>query len=455
MKIRSRLGLLFTLLVAALLVCFCLSIYYFSSLHRKNEFYKRLRAEAYASVELLFGTETISPELFKLLDLNEITVLYQEEIIIYNEADQIIYESGTDYLAVDKRILDRIRQQQEVSFRRGQREVIGVLYEDQSNRYVVFVSAIDKYGFSKQANLALILSIGWLMMVLAVAYVGHIFAQNALKPMSRVVRQVNKITASSLSLRVEEGSNKDEIAELSHTFNKMLDRLEEAFRLQRQFISHASHELRTPLTAISGQIEVALMGEQPAEEYKTVLVSLHEDVKELIKLSNGLLNLAGISADTTALRIASMRLDELLWQSRSDLLAGHPEYKIRIHLLEMPEEEAGMLILGNAVLLKAAFMNLMENGCKFSPQKAVAVSLSRQEHAFALSFADEGIGIPEEDLPRIFEPFYRATNAKTIAGHGIGLSLTQRVIALHNGSIQIDSKPGNGTTFRLLLPVKA
>ncbi len=444
---------MFTTLAAALLLGFCLAIYFFSSLHRKTEFANRLRSEAYASVELLFGSQTISPELFKLLDLNEITVLYEEEIIIYDNQNQIIYESGTDYLDVDQRLFDEIRREQEVYFRRGDREVIGLSYTDRGSNLVVFVSAIDKYGFSKQANLALILSLGWLVMVGAVAYAGHIFAYNALKPMSRVVKQVKNIRASSLSLRVEEGTNKDEIAELSHTFNKMLDRLEESFRLQRQFISHASHELRTPLTAISGQIEVALLEEQPAEEYKSVLVSLHDDVKELIKLSNGLLNLAGISTESSALRLAPLRLDELLWQARSDLLAGHPNYSIRIHMQEMPDDEAELYIMGNAVLLKTAFLNLMENGCKFSEPPAITVGLSRQKNFFVLTFTDKGIGIPPEDLARIFEPFYRATNAKTTAGHGIGLSLTQRIILLHQGSIEIHTETGSGTTFELKLPV--
>jgi signal transduction histidine kinase len=452
MTIRTRLKLLFTLLVATLLLLFCISIYYFSSLHRKHEYNDRLKAEAYAAVKLLFGKETISPELFKLLDRHQITVLYAEEIIIYNYLNQIVYESGTDYLAVNKALLDQVRLEKEVYFRRGQREVAGVFYTDQFNRYVVLASGIDKYGFSKQTNLALILSLGWLVMVLGVAYAGHVFSHNALKPMARVVKQVNRITASSLSLRVEEGPSKDEIAELAHTFNQMLDRLEEAFRIQRSFISHASHELRTPLTAISGQIEIALLADQAAEEYKMVLLSLQEDVKDLIKLSNGLLSLAGITADTSTLRLVLIRLDELLWQAREELLSSQPGYNVRINLLEMPAEETGLYISGNALLLKAAFINLMENGCKFSPQKKVIVELSRQKDTFAVTFTDQGIGIPQEELPRIFEPFYRATNAKTITGHGIGLSLTKRIIALHQGSIHIDSDPGRGTTFTILFP---
>ncbi|MDO1449883.1 HAMP domain-containing sensor histidine kinase [Rhodocytophaga aerolata] len=452
MTIRTRLTLLFTLLVATLLLVFCLSIYYFSSLHRKNEFYNRLKAEAYASVELLFGKETISPELFKLLDRNQITVLYAEEIIIYNYLNEIIYESGTDYLAVDNEILNQVRLEKEVYFKQGQREIAGIFYTDKYNRYVVFTSAIDKYGYSKQANLALILSVGWLVMVLVVFYAGRIFSFNALQPITRVIRQVAKITASNLNLRVEEGKNEDEIKQLANTFNEMLNRLEEAFRAQRSFISHASHELRTPLTAISGQIEVALLADQSVAEYKAVLTSLHEDTQDIIRLSNGLLSLAGLSTDTLLTRYTSLRLDELLWQARSELLGSHPDYTIRIRLPEMPEDDAALFINGNALLLKAVFINLMENGCKFSPKKQVKVELAFEPQAFRITFTDEGIGIVAEDLPHIFEPFFRAANVGTIPGHGIGLSLARRIIDLHQGSITIHSVLKQGTTIAIILP---
>lgn len=452
MNIRTRLTYLFTLLVATLLLLFCLTIYLLSARYRKNEFYNRLRAEAFTSVELLFGSETISPELFKLLDRNQLTVLYGEEIIIYNYLNKIVYESGTDYLAVKETLLNQVRLEKEVYFRQGEREIAGIFYTDQFNRYVVFTSAIDKYGFSKQANLALILSIGWLVMVLIVWYTGRLFSFNALKPISRVIKQVNKITASQLNLRVEAGKNKDEIAQLAYTFNQMLDRLQEAFQVQRSFISHASHELRTPLTAISGQIEVALLSEQTLEEYKAVLLSLLEDTQGLIKLSNSLLTLAGINMDTTLTHYTAMRLDELLWQSRSELIKIHPDYSIRISLPQLPEDEKVLMMNGNALLLKAVFINLMENGCKFSPKKQALVSFTWQQQWFQITFSDEGIGIPPEDLPHIFEPFYRAANAKTIAGHGIGLSLANRILALHQGTLNISSAPGEGTTFTITLP---
>ncbi len=452
MTIRTRLTLLFTLVVASLLGVFCWVIFFFAEMHRKQEFYQRLKAEAFTSAGLLFGKATISPELFKILDRNQLTVLNEEELIIYNYLDQLVYESGTDYLTVDKEILGQVRLQKELRLRRGDREIAGVLFASGSNRFVVFASGVDKYGFSKQRNLALILSAGWLLATGIVFMAGRFFARKALEPMTRVISQVAAISASRLELRVNEGNGKDEIARLARTFNQMLGRLEEAFRLQRAFVSNASHEMRTPLTSITGQIEVSLLTDEEPGELRATLQSVLEDVRHLNRLTNGLLTLAGVSIDEATVSLTPLRLDELLWVVRSDLLKMHPSYTVRVEMADLPEKEGDLSIPGSETLIKTALFNLMENGCKFSPDHAVRVQFQPQQSHILVAFRNYGPAIPTQELPMIFKPFHRGTNARHISGHGIGLSLTDRIIRLHRGSLQVDSADGTGTTFTVTLP---
>jgi signal transduction histidine kinase len=454
MTIRTRLTLLFTGVVASLLGVFCGVIYFFAERHRAQEFRERLRTEASNSARLLFGRATISPELFKLLDRNQITVLNREEIIIYDARNQLVYESGTDYLSVDQTTLDQVRLRREVQFRRGDREIVGVLFANGTNRLVVFASGMDKYGFSQQRNLALILSTGWLLATGLVFLAGRFFARKSLQPMTRVISRVDSITASRLELRVDEGNGQDEIAQLARTFNRMLDRLEEAFRLQRAFVSNASHEMRTPLTAITGQIEVALLTEEEPQELRATLQSVLEDVRQLNRLTNGLLTLASISVDETTVSLAPLRVDELLWGVRSDLLKMHPAYTVRVEMDELPEREADLSLPGSETLLKTALFNLMENGCKFSPDHTVQVRLQRLPGYFSVRFHNRGPAIPTEELPLIFKPFHRGSNAYRTPGHGIGLSLTDRIIRLHQGSLRVDSAPDTGTAFTVLLPAQ-
>ncbi|MCU0341965.1 MAG: two-component sensor histidine kinase, partial [Spirosomaceae bacterium] len=160
MKIRTRLTLLFTAVVSVLLLLFCIIIYMISEQQRRLEFYQRLDAEATTSAKMFFGSEVISRELYKLLDENHITVLNDEEIIIYNYQDSLIYESGTDVLKVDRNTLNRVRLEKEIRWREGEREIVGVYFTDPDDRLVVFASAIDKYGFQKIKNLAWVLGIG-------------------------------------------------------------------------------------------------------------------------------------------------------------------------------------------------------------------------------------------------------------------------------------------------------
>ncbi|TAE49509.1 MAG: sensor histidine kinase, partial [Bacteroidetes bacterium] len=410
---------------------------------------ERLRAEATTSVELLFGRETLSPELFKLLDKNHMTVLNDEEIIIYNYQNKIIYESGTDFLNVRKADLDRVRLTGEAFWREGDREIIGIPYNDARNRFVVFASAVDKYGFSKQRTLALLLVVGWLLGTGVVALTGYYFAGRALQPIQRILGEVDAVTASSLNQRLHEAPNDDELTQLARRFNRMLDRLEEAFRMQRAFVSNASHELRTPLTAITGQLEVALLANDDPDELRETIHSVLDDVRGLNRLANGLLSLANVSLDESAVKMQPLLADELMWQMRQTLLKQHPHYTV---LVLLPDQQADWQLVGNESLLGSACYNLLENGAKYSPDHRVTAQLSATAEAVTIRVHNDGPPLDADELPELFKPFRRGSTGRGISGHGIGLSLTERIVRLHRGRISVESSAETGTVFTMMLP---
>ncbi|MCU0352851.1 MAG: HAMP domain-containing histidine kinase [Cytophagales bacterium] len=459
MSIRTRLTILFTAVVMVLLLLFCLAIFLLAERYRREEFYQRLEQEAYTSAELLFGRSAVSPELFKLLDKNQMTVLNQEEIIIYDQNNKLVYESGEDYLTVTPETLLRVRLEGKVRLREGRREVVGVRVSGRQ-QLVVFASAVDKYGFSKQQNLAFVLSVGWLVATLCVLAVGWLYAGRMLQPMQRIVARMDEITASRLNLRLETGDGRDEIAQLAQRFNDMLDRLEEAFRVQRAFVSNASHELRTPLTAITGQLEVSLLADEIPPQLRQTMQSVLDDVRELNRLTNGLLTLAGMSLDEAITGLMPVAVDELLWQVRKEVLKTRPNAAVRLDL-EEGSDNAGrdpdasrFVVPANESLLRVALFNLMENGCKFSPDNQVSVQASARKGFVWLRFHNRGLAIPPADLAKIFEPFRRGSNARAVPGHGIGLSLTERIVRIHRGSITVESDEQAGTSFVLKLPTE-
>jgi signal transduction histidine kinase len=150
--------------------------------------------------------------------------------------------------------------------------------------------------------------------------------------------------------------------------------------------------------------------------------------------------------------MAALRVDELIWQTKDDLLKHHAEFIINIDLDENLDDEFKLTIRGDDQLLKAAFTNIIENGCKYSNDRTTNVFIQSSDGAVVLRFRDNGIGIPPADLPNIFEPFYRGTNTKNIKGHGIGLSMVKGIIRLHKGTIHLHSAAGSGTTVMVSLP---
>jgi signal transduction histidine kinase len=452
MKVRNKLTFLFTFLVATILLLFSLSIYYFYSLYRKNEFYNRLQEKAFTTVRLLKEVNGINAQMLQTIDRNEITSLYDEEVTIYNEQDAIIYDSGNTPVPVSTDFIRKVREGKTYQMRNGQKEILAVRYTGAEDLLVVVISAVDKYGFSKVEILTNILVIGWFVSVGLVFIAGWFFSGNAMKPVANIVKQVKDITASNLSARLITGNSQDELTQLARTFNEMLARLDEAFAAQKIFVSHASHELRTPLAILTSQLEVELMEDKLSGRYRKKFESILEEIQSMSELTNGLLELAKANSDAKAISFEMIRIDEILWQAQTELSRKNPDYLISIDFQEQPEEENALIVSGNESLLKRALMNLMENGCKFSDNKQVRILLHVKPRTIAIRFIDEGVGISREDISHIFEPFYRSERTRHVTGHGIGLALTLKVIELHGGDLYVHSQPGKGTTMTVELP---
>lgn len=459
MKIRTKLALYFTLIVASILLFFAISIYYLSSNYRQQQFYSRLKEKATNTAKLLIEIDEVSYDLLKIIDKNTVSLAHRR-IIIYNSMNQKIYDdndtsaqSTSNMQLYSDTFLEKVRSKGEIRFNEGRKEAMAIVYDGKTSQFVVVASALDIYGLSKLRNLKLILIGGLLVCVIATMLAGWIYSGRMLHPISEVVREVDKITAFNLNKRVNEGNGKDEIAHLAVTFNQMLDRIEEAFNIQKSFVSNASHELRTPLTAITGQIEVSLMKKRSTEEYESVLSSVLEDTRNLNKLTNGLLELTHANMDIAGLKLNNIRIDELLLQVKNEVVKRNSNYKINFQIESLPEDELKLIVLGSEQLLKTAFTNIIENACKFSSGKEVHLSFLASNSRIELSVKDRGIGISAIDVQNIFQPFFRGSNAKKFSGHGLGLSLAQKIIQLHNGILSIDSVINSYTLVKVTFPL--
>ena len=453
MKIRLKLTLLFTALFAALLLVFATAIYFSNAKDREESYYNRLRHQALTKANLLLGAK-VQPSVLQLIYKNSLNSLPQEEVAVYDTAFNLLYHDAVyiDRVKETRSMIDSIVRLKEIHIFVKDLQAIGFLYHYGGKDYVVTAAARDIDGLEKLRDLRIALIVGFCGAILLTIIAGSLFSRQALQPVSQMVDKVEEITASHLDLRISEGRGKDEMAELAITFNRMLDRLENSFEAQRQFVSNISHELRTPLATIIGELEIAAKKGRTPAEYEELTRLILQDARRLVKLSNGLLDLAKASYDKAEIAFKEVRLDELLLDTRQAVLKSNPDYGVNIIFEREIEEDDFISVLGNEYLLKVAFTNLIDNGCKFSDDRESTVAISFHAKNVILRFSDTGIGISPEDIARIFTPFYRGANKKYTEGHGIGLSLTDKIIHLHQGSLSVASRVSEGTTFTVELP---
>ena len=453
MQIRTRLTFQFLLIGGAIMIIASIAIYFSSASFRRDDFYNRLRNKARSTANLLIDTDKAEAESFLKIEKDNPVNLQNQKIIILNFNNDTVYSSDEKGdIKINNVIIDRVKSGNKVFYRQEPFEVLGTLYSTKYDRFVVLAAATDLEGTLHLEKLKNILLFVCLISLILFSIGGWFFAGKALKPISDVVKKVEDISITSLNLRVLEGNGTDEIGRLAKTFNKMLERLETSFAMQKTFIANASHELRTPLTSINGQLEVLMMKDRSTTEYKSALNSVLDDIKALIDLSNRLLLIARTSAEGPVNYNKKVRIDEILWQSQEELSRFNNRYRINISIDNSLTDSEQMIVAGDDSLLKVAVSNLIDNACKYSPDNTVDIKFRHLEKFIEVVFTDKGIGIPEKDLQKIFEPFYRGTNTHSISGSGIGLPLVNQIINNHNGSVKIYSQVDKGTVVTILLP---
>jgi signal transduction histidine kinase len=432
-----------------------LAIYYLSATSRRENFYDRLTNRVWSISRLLFETPGYDADRIRRIENNNPFRLRNEKIIVLDFNNEIIYSSDeTGEIELRNDVIERVRLSEKVRYRQGPYEVLGVLYITDLQRFVVIAAATDTEGRTYLNKLRLIMIIACLVSLIMFFIAGWVYSERALKPISDVIEQVEDISITSLNLRVPEGNGTDEIGRLARTFNRMLERLEKSFSVQKDFIANASHELRTPLTSINGQLEVLVMKDRSSEEYKTALASVLDDIKSLIDLSNRLLLIARTSAEGPVNFHKRIRIDEILWQAKEEMIKFKKDYRVEISIDESLTETEQMMVTGDESLIKIAFTNIIDNACKYSKDKTVKITLISSDKWITTIFRDNGIGISKEEIKKVFEPFYRGSNAQTISGSGIGLPLVSQIINNHNGTIEIKSKIGQGTEVIIKLPLE-
>jgi heavy metal sensor kinase len=309
----------------------------------------------------------------------------------------------------------------------------------------------EKMNLLKTYRIVLSLSVLGIMIISSSG--GFLIARKALTPVKEISQAIDRISESNLSERITSANIPKELKVLASSFNRTFDRLEKSFSRQRQFVSDASHELRTPLSVILSQSEIILRRERSTEEYKNVLAAILGASKLVSGIVQKLLTLARLSTDKFELKMEDTDLRKIIYESVKLLSPVAEQKGVSINILT----DEKYMARGDREALLELFVNIIDNAIKYNvPEGKIDVAFRKEKDFLVTEIRDTGIGIPEEDLERIFDRFYRVdkSRSKEAGGSGLGLSIAQWVAHAHHGRVEVKSEVNQGSTFIVYLPAQ-
>lgn len=316
---------------------------------------------------------------------------------------------------------------------------------------IYFVQVLTDLQNLREASNAIVRIALWLspLLLLASTGGGYWLSTRALAPVDRIIESSRSISFTRLRQRLVVPRTGDELQRLSETLNEMIQRLEAAFLSVVQFTADASHELRSPIAFIRTTAEVALVQPRSQESYRAALNAIHEEAQRMTEVIEQLLTLARADTSSSTLKLTSMDIREPVSHALSKILPLASSKGIGLQA-DLPEKEA--TVLGDRTSLQRLFLILIDNAVKYTPYGGtVSVRISGGDNLICVAVRDTGIGIPENELTKIFDRFYQADKARPrdAGGSGLGLSIGRWIADAHGAKIHVESKPNAGSEFRV------
>jgi len=327
-------------------------------------------------------------------------------------------------------------------------------YENGQGLWVRGLYAMDDASDTLAAIQRIMVFILPLILILAI-FAGHRITKRAFEPIAEITNAANSIHhGQDLSKRLPQGQAKDELYDLTETLNSMISRLDEAFKVEKQFSSDVSHELKTPLAVILAECEYILQQDREANEYKESLETIQAQTQRTMSMVQQLLQISRTINKETAMEKELFSLSMLAESLVEELSMVAEEQGVSV----VGDIEPGIEITADETLIMRVMMNLMTNGIKYRKQDVdnayVKMSIKQTNNQIFISVSDNGIGIAEEDQVNVFRRFYKVDKSRNRQGEsfGLGLAMVKWIVEAHDGSISVESRVGEGSTFTVILP---
>lgn len=384
MRTGHKISLIYSGITIGLLLVAGMVFYFFSSNYIRNLYFHYMEEKAHAVAEEKFSKDELDPVKYRNVVLRrKNSIPTSKELFIRVDNRQMAQQSLEAYLTDEQ--IQRLYANQTVNFEHGEEVGTAFVYYDNTGTFAVIVLSRNPYG----TDIAHTLRWALLLLVLVSA---------------AVLWLISRLYAM-----------------------RMLDRIDRDYQTEKMFVNNASHEINNPLTAIQGECEVALLADRTVPEYKDTLRRIAQEADRVVTIMRELLRFSHVRSGEGLGEREPVKIGALL-----ESVAG------KQCDVECRDD---FTVTGDANLLRMAFHNLINNAVKYSDGKSVSITIADRR----VVIRDQGIGIPPEDLPHIFEPFFRASNTGSVSGHGVGLALAKAILEKHGARIKVQSRPGVGT----------
>jgi two-component system, OmpR family, sensor histidine kinase ArlS len=448
MNLKQRFALYFSVLFTVVLGAVLLALFSMYYKYRVDEFQLRLVDKATTSVNLLVDLEDEDKQILRNLDQNSINKLYSEKIVIFNSDQKLIYSSLDDAVVKwQPSDFEYLKSKKQFFRHDGVFDVIGIYIKSNDKPYYVFVAAEDVYGNRKLEFLTFALLTVFGVGVVLVWLLSYYVSKRSFAVLDELKDSIAEITDKELMYRLKDRNKKDEVDALAKAFNSMMDRLDVAYRKQKEFIYNASHELRTPVSRLLMQLQNLIQLEEHSPATDRYLTSLLEDANQMTEIISSLLLLSKIDENEKLNYLPLCRIDEVIFEAMQSTLKTYPDFHIRFNIENITKNEDLVEVKGDYSLLKIVFLNLLKNACIYSSDNQVDIRIIQEELLVKVIFTNNGSTLSELEKESIFKAFSRGENSRKVEGTGLGLRIVERILYYHHAEISYDVPNENVNQF--------
>lgn len=441
MKIRNKILLYFSSTVIGLTLVSFVVIYYLFSEYREEEFQQQQLEKITYTVRLVSEHKRKSEQLSSMLDEQDIHDFYDEKLLIYDGAKELIF-SSIDNLEIRSagQILHELSPNRRwIETKGGDYDIVGAYLESEGKAYYAISKAFDSEGYSKRDFLGKLLTGLFVIFTLVVWLITRHLSNIISRPIVALSEKLSKMVVED-SAGIEITTSTSELKTLAGKFNELLARTRESFVFQKHTIHHISHELKTPIAILVSELE-KLQKEEDMEQVRLQAHRLAGNAKSLGGIINVLLEISKIDSGQAISR-GAVRVDELLFDIIGELNRIHPTYIFELNYPSDSFDESRLYISANRLLMKQAFQNLLLNGVSYSDNGKVEVLIEfPAPEKIRISFTNRGKPLSEDETRFLFSHFFRGENSRDKSGFGLGLVLTHRIFKLHSATIYYEN-PG-------------